>query len=342
MALTLVHSPFHGHPVVVGGRKRPVSVGPRFHVSRYLLGALPAPPAACDYSPKAMTSLRKVYLNDRYGCCVVSGAWHMVGVETGNAGSEFIATDDMIVHDYTQIGGFDINNPVATDNGCDENTALDFYQNRGFANGTKILGSMVVDGSSATQSMQAIELFENGILCAEFPDAWISPFPAGDGFVWDVAGPPNPRNGHSFTIYGYGPDGVKIVTWGMRGTLTWRALAMYCTPKAYGSFNVVLTPDQLTKGQTVAPNGFAWGALIADFDAMGGHVPLPPPPPPPPAPPPLNPPDPPHPPVRPSLTLTLDQAQAYATHRLVTGPPILIRSQALALVKQSLVDQWPK
>jgi len=68
---------------------------------------------------------------------------------------------------------------------------------------------------------------------------------------------------------------VTIDTWGLLGTVTWDALSKYFAPSANGAAYVLLTPDQLAKGQTRAPNGIDWTSLIADFDAIGGHVPPP-------------------------------------------------------------------
>ncbi len=65
---------------------------------------------------------------------------------------------------------------------------------------------------------------------------------------------------------------MTIDTWGLLGTVTWNAMSTYFTPSANGAAYVLLTPDQLAKGQTRAPNGVDWASLIADFDAIGGHV----------------------------------------------------------------------
>lgn len=329
MTLREIYSAAHGHSFKLG-RKRPVAVGPRMKLARYLLSAIPTPPPSTNYGAKAAYSLAKVYLNDKYGCCVIAGMAHLVGVETANAGPEWLASDAQIIADYHAIGGFDPAHPDTTDNGCNEDTALAYYQNHGCPNGTKLLGSLALDATNKLEVMQSIALFGNAILCAELPAQYVEPFPSGSGFVWDVVGPPVPDNGHSFTAYDYDATGVKIVSWGMHGTMTWAALAKYCVRSAGGSLNVVLTPDQLTKGQTVAPNGVNWSALIADFDALGGHVPIP-------APPPLPPPVP-----ATTATMTLGVAQLCAIDLLNKGPSVLTKAQALKLVCDSLALHWPK
>jgi hypothetical protein len=62
-------------------------------------------------------------------------------------------------------------------------------------------------------------------------------------------------------------------------------VAKYAAGTGGGELHVMLSPDQLAKGQIKAPNGVDWTALLQDFNAMGGNVPLPSPVPPAPAPP---------------------------------------------------------
>lgn len=315
------------------GRKRPVAKCPRLHLKNYLVKDVPPPPASVDYSAKGQPVLSNVYLNDQYGDCVIAGGYHVVGLETGNAtGTPWAATNAQLVHDYSAIGGFDPNNPQATDNGCDEQTALNYWTQSGFQNGTKLVGWMAVDATNQTEVMQAMYLFENLFFGIELPDAWVNPFPSGNGFTWDD-GPPDPNNGHCVMGVGYNAAGVQIDTWGLIGTMTWKAIAHLCA-SGIGELYVMLTPDQLAAGQEKAPNGMAWADLMADFQAMGGNVPNPSPPPspqpqPPPDPnPPAPPPDPnppapppdPNPPD-PSQCVTLDQAAAWAVQGLMENWP---------------------
>jgi len=265
---------------VVFGRKRPVAIGPHLRASKYLAANLPAPPATCSYTSAAAQALAQMYGNDSLGDCVIAGGYHIVGVETGNAGKAFIATQKQIITDYSAIGGYVPSDP-STDQGCDEPTALNYWQNHGFANGTKILGWLSVDPSNLTQVQQVLWLFENVMFGVEMPDAWVNPFPSASGFTWGVSGAPDPENGHCFVGAGYNSAGVQIDTWAMMGTVTWAALQKYCAASAYGELYVMITPDQLAKGQTKAPNGFAWADLINDFNTLGGHVPVPPAPTPP-------------------------------------------------------------
>lgn len=291
MTVKSFHAPHLGRSVKLG-RKRPAAKGPRLSLKNYLRAELPAPPASCDYSAKAASVLSNVYLNDQLGDCVIAGGYHIVAVETGNAtGTPFAATNEQLIADYSAIGGYVPGDPN-TDQGCDEQTALNYWTQKGFANGTKLVGWVAVDATNKTEVMQAMNLFENLYLGIELPDAWVNPFPSSSGFTWDV-GTPDPSNGHCVMAVGYTDKGVLIDTWGLIGVITWEALAHLCSSSGGGELYVLLSPDQLAKGQTKAPNGFAWSDLLADFEAIGGNVPPQPTPPEPPAPP--APPEPPAP-----------------------------------------------
>ena len=258
------------------------------------------------------------------GDCVIAAGYHIVGVETGNAGNLFVATNAQITADYSAIGGY-VPGDESTDQGCNISTALGYWQSRGFANGTKILGWLAVDATNVTEIQQAMYLFENLDFGMALPDKWISPFPSGNGFTWDVAGSPDDNNGHSIMGFGYNTSGVLVDSWGLKGTLTYKAAAEYAIAKNGGELYVLITPDQLAKGASKAPNGFAWSDLIADFDALGGHVPLPTPPVPTPAPPVAG-------------GISLAQAEAAVKNALGSGPIIVSSSGAIATANKALAS----
>ena len=133
------------------GRRTPVAPGHKFRLRNYLRASLPAPPTSCDYSPAALKALAQMYGNDSLGDCVIAGGYHIEGVETGNAGDMFIATQAQIIKDYEAIGGYVPGDP-STDNGCDEDTATNWWEAHGFANGTKLLGAISADPASITEN----------------------------------------------------------------------------------------------------------------------------------------------------------------------------------------------
>jgi len=241
---------------------------------------MPAPPATCDFTKHAAAALSKIYDNDTLGDCVIAGMAHVVGVMTGNAGAKpFLYSNAQIVGLYSAIGGY-VPGQASTDQGCDEQTALNYWENNGAlppnttspTGAHKIAGWMTVDSTNVEEFQTALWLFENLYFGIELPDAWVNPMPSASGFVWDAAGPPDPNNGHCVVGVGYTSAGVVIDTWGMTGLMTNAALAKYPNQAANGELYTVVSMDALGKANQKAPSGFDWSQLVADFDSMGGSV----------------------------------------------------------------------
>lgn len=255
------------------GRKRPVARCPQFSLGNYLMRSLSPPPASVNYTADAMKAIGEMYLNNELGDCVIAGIGHVVGVMTGNAGEKpVLYTNKQIIALYSAIGGYVPGDP-STDKGCDEQTALNYWQQHGAPAGShQIAGWMGVNGADPTEFQTALWLFENLYFGLELPDAWVNPEPNASGFTWDVAGDPDPNNGHCVVGVGYNAQGVTIATWGMTGLITNAAIAKYATQVGSGELYTVVSQDSLNKAMNKAPSGFDWSQLIADFNSMGGDV----------------------------------------------------------------------
>lgn len=255
------------------GRNRPIAKGPRLSLKNYLLKSLPSPPATVNYRGAAFRALSQMYGNDSLGDCVIAGIAHLAGVFTANAGApQLILTQAQIIALYGAIGGYVPGQP-STDQGCDEVTALNYWQQSGAPIGShKIAGWLQVDAQNPTEYRTALWLFENLMFGVELPDAWVNPFPSASNFTWDVAGPPNPNNGHCVVGVGYAPRGIVISTWGMAGVMTDAAVKYYAGNSQGGALYAVLSADSINKAKAKAPSGFAWTQLVADFDSIGGSV----------------------------------------------------------------------
>lgn len=254
------------------GRKQPVARCPRMKMHYYMSPALPQPPTQIGYSAAAATSLSKIYDNDNLGDCVIACIAHAEGVFTGNAGAgPLLFTDAQIIDLYGAIGGYVPGDP-STDNGCDEVTAWNYWQQKGAMPGEqdphKIIGFLELDGTNSLQTSTAIWLFENLLFGVALPDDWVNPVPSGSGFTWDVAGDPDPANGHCFLAMGYAPGVKYISTWGMQGAITDAAIARYAVPSVGGAVYTALSQDIISKAQQKAPNGFSWGQLQIDFERL--------------------------------------------------------------------------
>jgi hypothetical protein len=276
MTIKTIKHPASGR-VFKFGRTRPVARGPRYSLRNYLMRNIAPPPPTCDYSKEAASALSNIYGNDTLGDCVIAGMAHVVGVLTAGAtGTPFVYTQQQIITLYSAIGGYVPGDP-ATDRGCDEQTALNYWENNGAPVGThKIAGWLAVNAADPTEYRTALWLFENLYFGLELPDAWIDPMPDAPGFVWDAAGPADPQNGHCVVGVGYTAQGITIDSWGMTGLLTDKAIAKYGARASHGDVYTVVSQDGINKAAQKAPNGFDWSQLIADFDSMGGSVNPPP------------------------------------------------------------------
>lgn len=261
----------HSLRTIAFGRNRPVALGPRLFLRNYLPSLIPPPPTLCNYRGPAFKALIQMYLNDLLGNCVIAAMAHIAGVFAGNAGrAQLIFTKAQIIALYSAIGGYVPGNP-ATDNGCDEITALNYWENNGAPIGqNKIAGTLVVDATNPVEYRTALWLFENLFFGVELPDKWISPFPSASNFRWDIAGPPNPSNGHAYNGCGYSPDGIVIDTWGMAGLMTDKAVQYYAYGSEGGALYSVLSMECINRARAKAPNGLDFAQLTADFIAMGG------------------------------------------------------------------------
>jgi hypothetical protein len=254
------------------GRRIPKVRGPRFKFRDYLRKGLPQPPPTSDYSAKAAKAIGNVYLNDQLGDCVIAGMGHLVGIFTGNAtGTPVIFTDAQITAEYSAIGGYQPGNE-STDQGCDEETALNYWQNTGIGGGHKILGWLEVDATDVNQVKSSQWLFENLFFGVSMPNKWVNPMPESAGFTWDVAGRPVQGNGHCVVGCGHNATGIDICTWGMVGTMTYKAVATYARQQAGGNLYVVVTEELADSASGKAASGFDMGQLVDDFNSMGGHV----------------------------------------------------------------------
>jgi hypothetical protein len=282
-------SPWHGTHVHTGRRDpalRPSGQKPRLQFKDYVRGAT-APavqvPASYDWrTPAAAPALAGMHKNDVEGCCVIAYFANLRPTLTAAAGQSVIVVPDSDVDFYYgKIGGYVPGDP-STDQGCDEQTAIDYVTNTGFVDGVKLAGSVQVDGSNWQEVCLANYLFGNIMTGIGGPDEWFSPMPT-PGSVWDVAGRANPANGHCTYGLGYcvavgptlapppsGRETLLAQTWGMGVYYTKEALAAYAVPSAGGELHANLDPDILMAAIQTAPTGIAWSDLLTDLSTWAG------------------------------------------------------------------------
>ena len=261
--------------IVRFGRRRPAPGVKKLRLAKYLnLSALPVPPAKIDYTKAASRGLKMILGNDQLGDCTCAGLMHIEDIFRANAKSgKRPVTQDETVWLYSAACGYVPGDP-STDQGGDEVAVLNFARDKGlFKDGSgKIAGYVAIDATSDDEMRAAAWLFGNLYFGVELPNEWVDPFPAANGFVWDVASAQNPSQGHCFIAGGYDDLGYTIDTWGLLGTLTPAAAAMYAVPAANGEAHAVLSEDWINKASGKAPSGFDFEALAADLAAMQGDA----------------------------------------------------------------------
>ena len=175
------------------GRRRMIAPKTCMRFKDYQQLSFPEAPSSGDYRPNAASALSQMYGNDQLGDCVIAWMAHAIGVFTGNAtGTPVIFDSADIIKEYGAIGGYDPNDP-STDQGCDENTALDYWVSTGFIEPQhKISGFLSIDATNAKECASAIWLFENLMFGVALPDEWTHPIAAAPGFVWDGTTGDNP------------------------------------------------------------------------------------------------------------------------------------------------------
>lgn len=325
-----VFAPHLGRHVTFGRRRPLVTAESHPHLfksaSKYALAStLPAAPAKVDFYSAARAALGDVLGNDSLGDCTAAGACHLVESITANAGAPVALSREQAIAFYAQSCGYVPGNP-ATDQGGDEIAVLTSWRDKGLdgKGAHAIKGWLSVDPSNPALIATCNWLFGGLYFGVELPLSWTSPMPSGDGFVWD-ADKPDMEQGHCFVGVGSDARGIQIDTWGLIGTITYAAIARLCMPGSYGNLFAVLTDEIISKARGLAPSGFDWEQLVADFDDEGGSVPLPPPAP---RPAPTSPP-------------SCAEAQAAVSSALAAGHPLMTREQAMATAASALAPLWP-
>lgn len=261
------------------GRVRPAARPPAPRLSAYFSPetATVGPPDQLDYYTKAASSLSRMYMNDRYGDCVIAGKAHAFGVWSANdkdSPGVVLATDQEIYQQYQAVCG-------PGDNGCIISSVLDYCKGQGFVAGGKryrIDGYVAVDWRDRQQVQVALLLFGATTVGINLPNAWTN------SDVWDVT-TSRIVGGHDVTACGYSPKGVFVASWGRIYLMTWAA---FTSTRWVEEYYAMLAPTWYGLDK-LAPCGVDAAALLEDLATMGrGELPPLPDPNTPPAPPPAG------------------------------------------------------
>ena len=230
---------------------------------------LPVPPVSMKWSPIANPTpgLNDILGNDTLSDCVPAAIGHSIDALRFRAqnGAAVVEAGDALGF-YERACGYV---PGQNDPGCELFAALSYWNVNGyFANGgSKASGGVGwVDATNKLEIKQAIWLMEAVQIGMYLPDAWVSAWSGENGFVWDVAGAPDPEHSHCVAALSYSDSlGVCIVSWGCAGYLTWAALAEYGVPANGGEVYVSLDPNIIMNATGKSPNEFTEVQLGVDM-----------------------------------------------------------------------------
>lgn len=246
------------------------------------LAALPDPiPDSIDYTDGLTFPM---FGNDTIGDCVPAAMAHQEQADSALTGREVTITDTDVIAAYSAIGGYVPGNP-ATDQGCDPQVALKYWQQTGIA-GNKIGAYVSVDPTNDTLVKAALYLFGGLFIGIDLPKSAQSQ--SSTAGVWDVVGDgktgdsePGSWGGHMICglkrLPGNAPYGV--VTWGYVQAMTPAFLATYSFQQVFA-----VIPTAWLNGQQQAPNGLKLAELQRDLAIVSGQPDPGPPPQPTPAP----------------------------------------------------------
>lgn len=213
-------------------------------------------PPSINRRDKAATALARMYLNDRFGICVIAGKLHNLGLWSGADNAPVVmATDEEAYQQYQAICGIG-------DRGCVITQVLDVMRAKGLtAGGTshRIDGYVTVDHRNKTQTMAAQYFFGASSIGINLPDAWTRVA------VWDVT---NSRivGGHDVSPIDYDESGVYVSSWGRIYRMTWPA---FTSTRYVEEYYAMLAP--LWYGaDNLAPCGLDVTALKRALELIGG------------------------------------------------------------------------
>jgi hypothetical protein len=202
--------------------------------------------------------------------CTAAGAFHLGANILGLAGKSVPFTADEAVEFYSGSTGY-VPGESWTDQGGNEPDVLNYWRAHGLVGGQhKISGWVQVDAGNQRELQVGVYLFGGLYLGLCLPDAYEPTGDFNNGFLWDVEGDSDPSNGHCIVALGYSRTGLIVDTWGYLGTLTWAAVAKYCSSDSNGMINAVVSPDIIESVTRKSPSGLYFSQLLADFDHFFG------------------------------------------------------------------------
>jgi hypothetical protein len=223
-------------------------------LSLFFKDDLPEPARKVFREYKTPPEAIKMYLNDKYSCCVFAGLCNKIIHDTVHTANVAIPTDEEMLAAYSAVTGFD---PAtgAHDDGTIMVEALEYMRTVGIA-GHKILAWAQIDHRNLKHRKLACDWFGGTLIGAQMPNSAMQQFDTKQSFhvIWGNLGM---AGGHCMFRPGYGRDGEDYVTWAnweQKAAASW---ASHYVDEEY----VLITPDWINKATQKTPGGLDLAAL---------------------------------------------------------------------------------
>ena len=185
------------------------------------LTALPAAPAMTNWYAAVEESPApwRMLMNDKLGCCVQAGAYHLLQSASCYAGKPIVPTDDEVVQAYSESAGYIVGNP-STDQGT-QVLGPDGFMQYWLTKGLPIAGGRNKIAAFVQVKPEhwdiALYLFGGGMFGINLPQSVVS----GDTIPYGWGDPSGPvAGGHEIAGVGYFSDGsaryTPLISWGQR------------------------------------------------------------------------------------------------------------------------------
>lgn len=235
----------------------------KFKLSTYVdLAALPPVPKDFGHEAYIPPINWQMLANNKWGCCVISGAGHETKLWSREGGKpEPTFTDTDIAEDFTAITG----QPPGPDNGADMQAAASYRLRTGLRDNTgvrhKIGAYLEISPGNLKELYAAMYLF--GAVGIGFR------FPTNTGFAqfanhqsWHiVSGMTFDGSGHYVPGVALRGGNIVCVTWGRFQAMRPSFFASLCDEAV-----AYVSPEMLTAGKS--PEGLDYASLIADLNAL--------------------------------------------------------------------------
>lgn len=222
--------------------------------------ALPTPPA--EFGHERLVNQWGMLGNDQYGDCVWAGASHEVILWNREAGKTVNITTQSTLKNYSQVTGFNPNDP-STDQGTDMEVAAKYRRKTGLVDADgkrhKIGAYVALKPGDLNELWYATYLFDGVGIGVNFPSQWMDAFNAGK--PWDKVRRPKIEGGHYITAVAKRGGDSTIITW---------AQPVPLTGAGYAQFNdetlAYLTEEKLVNGKSL--EGFDLATLRKDLASV--------------------------------------------------------------------------